>query len=53
MPVQVCRAQNVAGVTSAFENPQYSTAIGLVKYAQATLDDESGGLLDWFKKWFR
>jgi cell division protein FtsA len=53
MPVQVCRAQNVAGVTSAFENPQYSTAIGLVKYAQATLDDESGGWLDWFKRWFR
>src|ERR1043166_5134989 len=23
MPVQLCRAQNVAGVTSAFENPQY------------------------------
>ena len=53
VPVQVCRAQNVSGVTSAFENPQYSTAIGLVKYAQATLDDESGGWLDWFKKWFR
>ena len=53
MPVQICQAQNVAGVTSAFENPQYSTAIGLVKYAQATLDDESGGLFDWFKGWFR
>ncbi len=53
MPVQVCRAQNVTGVTSAFENPQYSTAIGLVKYAQATLEDDSGGWFDWFKKWFR
>lgn len=53
VPVQICRAQNVSGVTSAFENPQYSTAIGLVKYAQATLDDDSGGWLDWFKKWFR
>ena len=53
MPVQLCRAQNVSGVTSAFENPQYSTAIGLVKYAQATLDDESRGLLDWVKGWFR
>jgi cell division protein FtsA len=53
MPVQLCRAQNVSGVTTAFENPQYSTAIGLVKYAQATLDDNSGGLLDWFKGWFR
>ena len=53
MPVQICRAQNISGVTSAFENPQYSTAIGLVKYAQATLDDDSGGWLDWFKRWFR
>jgi cell division protein FtsA len=53
MPVHLCRAQNVSGVTSAFENPQYSTAIGLVKYAQATLDEESRGLLDWFKGWFR
>ena len=53
MPVQLCRAQNVSGVTSAFENPQYSTAIGLVKYAQATLDDNSGGLFDLFKGWFR
>ncbi len=53
MPVQICQAQNVAGVTSAFENPQYSTAIGLIKYAQATLDDDSGGWFDWFKGWFR
>ena len=53
MPVQVCRAQNISGVTSAFENPQYSTAIGLVKYAQATLDDDSGGWFDWIRKWFR
>jgi len=52
MPVQLCRAQNVSGVTSAFENPQYSTAIGLVKYAQATLEDESGGLLGWLKRLF-
>ncbi len=53
MPVQVCQAQNVAGVTSAFENPQYSTAIGLVKYAQATLDDEPRGLFGWIKGLFR
>ncbi len=52
MPVQLCRAQNVSGVASAFENPQYSTAVGLVKYAQATFDDEGGGWLDWFKRWF-
>ena len=53
IPVHLCQAQNVSGVTSAFENPQYSTAIGLAKYAQATFDDDSGGLLDWFKGWFR
>ena len=52
MPVQICQAQNVAGVTSAFENPQYSTAIGLVKYAQATLDDEPRGLFGWIKGLF-
>jgi cell division protein FtsA len=52
MPVQLCRAKNVSGVTSAFENPQYSTAIGLVKYAQATLDDEGGGLFGWLKGFF-
>lgn len=53
MPVHLCQAQNIAGVTTAFENPQYSTAIGLVKYAQATFEDDSGGWLGWFKKWFR
>ena len=53
IPVHLCQAQNVSGVTSAFENPQYSTAIGLAKYAQATFDDDSGGLLGWFKGWFR
>jgi cell division protein FtsA len=52
MPVQLCRARNVAGVTSAFENPQFSTAIGLVKYAQATLEEENGGLIGWFKGLF-
>jgi cell division protein FtsA len=52
MPVQLCTAQNVSGVTTAFENPQYSTAIGLVKYAQATLEDEPRGLFRWFKSLF-
>jgi len=35
MPVQLTRAQAVTGPTSAFENPQFSTCIGLAKYAQA------------------
>jgi cell division protein FtsA len=52
MPVQLCTAQNVSGVTTAFENPQYSTAIGLVKYAQATLEDEPRGLFRWIKNLF-
>ncbi|HEY5895515.1 MAG TPA: cell division protein FtsA [Chthoniobacterales bacterium] len=35
MEVTLTHAPAMAGITSAFENPQYSTAIGLVKYAQA------------------
>jgi cell division protein FtsA len=36
LPVHVtCVKGTMSGPTSAFENPQYSCAIGLVKYAQA------------------
>jgi cell division protein FtsA len=35
MPAHAAHAQTIAGLTSAFENPQFSTAIGLIKYAQA------------------
>ena len=35
MPVHLTHAQTVSGLTSAFENPQFSTAIGLIKYAEA------------------
>lgn len=35
LPVHVTHAQTVSGLTSAFENPQFSTAIGLIKYAEA------------------
>lgn len=35
LDVFLTHAHSVAGITSAFQNPQYSTAIGLVKYAQA------------------
>ena len=49
--VQLTRAQNVTGNISAFENPKYSTAIGIVKYAQATLEIENkgviGSIFDW------
>jgi cell division protein FtsA len=39
MPAHVARAQTMSGLTSAFENPQFSTAIGLIKYAQAVQAD--------------
>jgi len=39
MPAHVAHAQTMAGLTSASENPQLSTAIGLIKYAQAVQSD--------------
>src|SRR5947209_7745789 len=39
MPARVAHAQTMSGLTSAFENPQFSTAIGLIKYAQAVQAD--------------
>ena len=39
MPAHVSHAQTMSGLTSAFENPQFSTAIGLIKYAQAVQSD--------------
>ena len=47
MPVHVTHAQTVSGVTSAFENPQFSTAIGLIKWAQAMRPEPRGG---WFSR---
>jgi len=35
IPARVSHAQSMSGLTSAFENPQFSAAIGLIKYAQA------------------
>jgi cell division protein FtsA len=35
IPARVAHAQTMSGLTSAFQNPQLSTAIGLIKYAQA------------------
>ncbi len=35
VPVHFAHAQSVTGPTSAFDNPQLSTCIGLVKYAHA------------------
>ncbi|MBA3274080.1 MAG: rod shape-determining protein, partial [Chthoniobacterales bacterium] len=39
LPARVAHAQTMSGLTSAAENPQFSTAIGLVKYAQAVQID--------------
>jgi len=39
MPAHVAHAQTMSGLTSAFENPQFSTGIGLIKYAQAVQAD--------------
>ena len=39
MPARVAHAQTMSGLTSAFENPQFSAAIGLIKYAQAVQAD--------------
>jgi len=35
LPVHVSHAQSTSGLTSASENPQFATAIGLLRYAQA------------------
>ena len=48
LPVQTTHAQTMSGLTSAFENPQFSTAIGLIKYAQAVQMDRPSGWLSKF-----
>jgi cell division protein FtsA len=48
LPVHITHAQTMAGITSAFENPQFSTAIGLIKYAQAAQMDRPSGWLSKF-----
>jgi len=50
LPVHVTHAQTVSGLTSAFENPQFSTAIGLIKYAEAMQPAQPVGL---FKSLFK
>ena len=52
MPVHVTHAQTVSGVTSAFENPQFSTAIGLIKYAQAMRPERPRGWFGRFRRSF-
>lgn len=50
LPVHISHAQTMSGLTSAFENPQFSTAIGLIKYAQAVQHDRPTGWLSRVKR---
>jgi cell division protein FtsA len=53
MPAHVAHAQTMSGLTSAFENPQFSTAIGLIKYAQAVQSDRPRrGIARLFSRFF-
>ena len=54
MPAHVAHAQTMSGLTSAFENPQFSTAIGLIKYAQAVQIDRprNRGITKLFSRFF-
>jgi len=45
MPAQLARIEPMAGPTSAFENPQYAVALGLVRYAQETQVEHHGNWL--------
>lgn len=44
LPVHLTHAHTMSGLTSAFENPQLSTAIGLIKYAHAMQPERPQGL---------
>ena len=56
LPVQRSSIRSMSGTASAFENPQYSTPMGLVRYAQILESDKPakkkglGGLFKRFKK---
>jgi cell division protein FtsA len=39
IPARTSHARTMSGLTSAFENPQLSATIGLIKYAQAVQGD--------------
>jgi cell division protein FtsA len=53
MPAHVTHAQTTSGLTSAAENPQFSTAIGLLKYAQAVqIDRPRRGITRIFGRFF-
>jgi cell division ATPase FtsA len=53
LPVHLTHAHSMSGPTSAFENPQLSTAIGLIKYAHTMQPDRPQGLLSRLARRFR
>ena len=58
LPVSLTRDAGVSGPKSVLNNPQYSTAIGLIKFAQAQrAEEEESGLLgsvvEKISGWFR
>jgi cell division ATPase FtsA len=54
LPARLATARDVAGPTSAYENPALSTPIGLVKYAQAVSAElEAPSLFDSLRGLFR
>ena len=50
LPAHVTHAQTVSGQISAFEDPQFSTAIGIIKYAQAMQPDQPRGFFRKLKR---
>ena len=50
LPAHVTHAQTVSGQISAFENPQFSTAIGIIKYAQAMQPEPPRGFFGKLKR---
>ncbi|MEI8341975.1 MAG: cell division protein FtsA [Verrucomicrobiota bacterium] len=53
LPVHLTHAQTVAGVTAVSENPQFSTAIGLIRYAQAMQPGRRGGFFTRMTRLFK
>lgn len=57
MPVTLCSARSVTGLSSIYEDPRYSTAVGLTKYAEAVLAELGEAspvdrMLGWLGNWF-
>jgi cell division protein FtsA len=50
MPVHLTHPHTINGIHSPFENPQCSTAIGLIKYAQAMQGEKPRGWFSRFKR---